>query len=93
MTLDDLRAANVAFPYFSEAYSVYDFLDLINAYNLVVKRVAFENGVDVIDLAAQFDAIPDKRTYFYDTMHPSRMGRELIARRLFAELASVEDWD
>ena len=80
MTAKDLRDSGVMFPYFRSAYAVGDFLDLLAAYNGTIRRVAAEENVPLVDLARSFDAIPDPRPYFFDTMHTNRRGMELIAQ-------------
>jgi lysophospholipase L1-like esterase len=87
MTADDLRAANVVFPYFSAGYGVGDFLDLIGAYNESIRAIARELDVPVVELAKEFDAEGDVRSLFYDTMHTTKKGQALIARLLEAKLA------
>lgn len=82
MTVADLRAAGVMFPYFPGASAVGDFLDLVAAYNRTIRTIATEERVALVDIAARFEAIPDVRPYFYDTMHPEMIGRELIAAEL-----------
>jgi lysophospholipase L1-like esterase len=79
MTLDDLRQANVVFPYYPSAYAVRDYVDLIAAYNDSIRTVAATEGVVLVDLAKELDGRPDRRQLFFDTMHPSQRGRELIA--------------
>lgn len=86
MTLNDLRRANVVFPYFSSAYSVGDFTDLIAAYNDSIRRIADEQQVLLVDLAREIDGRPDRRLLFLDTMHPNQRGLELIADFLRREL-------
>lgn len=80
MTAADLRKAGVVFPYFPSAYAVGDFLDLLGAYNGVIRRVAAEENVPLVDLAARFDALADPKPYFFDTMHTDPKGMELIAK-------------
>lgn len=82
MTVDDLREAGVMFPYFPGANAVGDFLDLVAAYNQAIRKIAADEGVPLVDIAAHFEALPDVRSYFYDTMHPEMIGRELIAAEL-----------
>jgi lysophospholipase L1-like esterase len=82
MTADDLRASGVVFPYFPGANAVGDFLDLLEAYNRTIRRVAAEEHVPLVDIARTFAAMPDVRPYFYDTMHPEMSGREVIAGEL-----------
>ena len=42
MSVEDVRRANVQFPYFRGANAVGDFVDLIAAYNRTIRRVAAE---------------------------------------------------
>jgi lysophospholipase L1-like esterase len=79
MTAEDLRRANVVFPYYASAYAVGDFVDLIAAYNRSVRTVAAAENVVLVDLASEIDRRPDRRSLFLDTMHPNQVGRELIA--------------
>jgi lysophospholipase L1-like esterase len=79
MTPDDLRKANVIFPYYPSAYAVGDYVDLIAAYNDSIRTVATTERVLLVDLAKELDGRADRRQLFFDTMHPSQRGRELIA--------------
>ena len=83
MTVRDLRENQVMFPYFPSAYGVGDLLDLLAAYNRSVRRVGTESNVPVLDLARDFDALPDVRPLFYDTMHPDYAGRQRVAAKLY----------
>jgi lysophospholipase L1-like esterase len=86
MSVDDVRAANVQFPYFRGANAVGDFADLIDAYNRTIRRVAAEENVKVIDLARAIDPRPDRRELFLDTMHATPKGRAAIAEVFAQEL-------
>ena len=86
MSLEDLKRANVQFPYFRGANAVGDFVDLIAAYNRTVRRVALEEGVVLIDLARAIDGRPDRRELFLDAMHANPAGLELIADEIAREL-------
>lgn len=90
MTLNDLRRANVIFPYFASAYAVGDFIDLIAAYNDAIRRIAGEQHVLLVDLAREIDGRPDRRSFFWDTMHTNQRGLELIAEVLRRELHADE---
>ena len=81
MSADDLKAQHVFFPYFPEAYSVPRFRSLHNAYNNSIRRLAARLQVPLVDLDEVFDR-QDKRTLFWDTMHPSKQGHEVIATLL-----------
>ncbi len=86
MSAAELRAAGVFFPWYPSAYAVGDFLDLVAAYNRTLTRVAAEEGVPLVDLAARFAQLDDPRPYFWDTMHLSEPGMELAAETLLAGL-------
>ncbi len=81
MSSEDLKAQHVFFPYFPEAYSVPRLLSLHTAYNNSIRRLAARLQVPIVDLDEVFDR-RDKRTLFWDTMHPSKEGHELIAAAL-----------
>jgi lysophospholipase L1-like esterase len=81
MSAEDLKTQHVFFPYFPEAYSVPRLLSLHDAYNNSIRRLAARLQVPIVDLDEVFDR-QDKRTLFWDTMHPSRQGHELIAAAL-----------
>lgn len=83
-TVKDIQEAHVFFPYYASAYSVGDLLDLVSAYNRTIEEIAKEHDVPLVDLAAAFAARADYRKLFYDTMHPTAEGNELIAREIFA---------
>lgn len=87
MSGEDLRGANVFFPYFSGANSVGDFLDLIAAYNAVIRDVSASEGVPLADLDKDFDALADPRSFFLDTLHTNREGMTRIAAVLERRLA------
>ena len=81
MTAQDLKTQNVFFPHYAEAYSVPRLLSLHNAYNKSIRRLAERLQVPVVDLDGVFNQ-QDKRALFWDTMHPSKKGHELIAEAL-----------
>ena len=81
MSAEDLKTQHVFFPYFPEAYSVPRLLSLHDAYNNSIRRLATRLQVPIVDLDEVFDR-QDKRTLFWDTMHPSKQGHELIAAAL-----------
>ena len=82
MTGEDLSQANVFFPYFAGMYGVSKLLSLHRAYNRTIMEVGRQERVDVVDLAGAFEALPQKRPYFWDTMHPNEKGNVLIAEIL-----------
>jgi len=81
MSAEDLKAQHVFFPYFPEAYSVPRLRSLHDAYNNSIRRIAARLQVPIVDLDEVFDR-QDKRTLFWDTMHLSKEGHELIAAAL-----------
>jgi lysophospholipase L1-like esterase len=81
MSSEGLKAQHVFFPYFPEAYGVPRLLSLHTAYNNSIRRLAARLQVPIVDLDEVFDR-RDKRTLFWDTMHPSKEGHELIAAAL-----------
>ncbi len=78
MTQAELKRQNVFFPYFAGTYSVDKFLSLHRAYNNVIREVGVKYNVPVVDLDRIFNQ-HDKDKLFWDTMHPSRKGHQLIA--------------
>jgi lysophospholipase L1-like esterase len=86
MTTTDLKQAGVIFPYFQSAYGVGDLLDLIAAYNRVIRRVAAEEEVPLVDLSRTFENLEDTPRYFSDTMHLSNLGLETVAKEILAGL-------
>jgi lysophospholipase L1-like esterase len=86
MSVADLRRAHVMFPYFRSAYGVGDLLDLLASYNQVIRSLAQQKDVPLVDLASYFEGLDPGTLYFFDTMHPDRRGRELIAEQLLAGL-------
>jgi lysophospholipase L1-like esterase len=90
MSTHELEAANVFFPYFSDAYGVSRFLSLHRAYNRTITEVARQEEVEVVDLAQVFDALLNKAPYFLDTMHPSPKGYVLIAETLRSRINKLE---
>jgi lysophospholipase L1-like esterase len=90
MTTQDLQQANVFFPYFSGAYGVSPLLSLHRTYNRAILDVGRQEGAEVVDLAAKFEPITKRTTYFWDTMHPNEKGGALIAEILAARLRTLE---
>jgi lysophospholipase L1-like esterase len=86
MSVDDLRAARVVFPYFRSSASVGDLLDLLDAYNRLIRRIGVEQQVPVIDLARTFERLPTTQGYFWDTMHMSPKGMEFAADAILVGL-------
>jgi lysophospholipase L1-like esterase len=90
MNGDDLRRANVFFPYYAGAYGVSRLLSLHRAYNRTIVDVGRQERVEVVDLAGLFESLPDKTPYFWDTMHPNERGNVLIAEALFRRLRELD---
>lgn len=90
MSQEDLRRANVFFPYFAGAYGVSRLLSLHRAYNRTIIEVGQREGVEVVDLAASFKPIGDRTSYFWDTMHPNERGGALIGEVLSGRIRVLE---
>ncbi len=90
MTSQELRRANVFFPYFAGAYGVAPLLSLHHAYNRTIIGVGREQNVEVVDLAADFQRIKDTTPYFWDTMHPNEKGGRAIAELLAQRLRALQ---
>jgi lysophospholipase L1-like esterase len=88
MSAEDLKTQHVFFPYFPEAYSVPRLISLHRAYNNSIRRLGARMQVPVVDLDELFDQ-QDKRTLFWDTMHPSKQGHELIAAALAPQVRQL----
>jgi lysophospholipase L1-like esterase len=86
MTVEDLKKAKAIFPYFQSAYGVGDLLDLIGAYNRVIRRIAAEEGIPLIELSKTFENLDDTLPYFIDTMHLSKFGLQTAANEIVAGL-------
>lgn len=93
MSLDDLQRLNVIFPYYQSAYRVGDFVDLIAAYNRSIRATAASGNVMLVDLAAEIADRADRRSLFFDTLHPNQAGRvvigEILARHISGGLDSI----
>jgi len=60
---------------------------IFSRYENVVRKVAAETGALLVDLTPEFSAMSDEPLYV-DDMHPAEAGQEIIARGLFAAIAS-----
>jgi hypothetical protein len=89
LELEDLRRLNVIFPYYSSAYAVGDFVDLIAAYNDSIRATAAREKVVLVDLARDIALRPDRRKLFFDTMHPNQKGRIVIAEMFAHRISAV----
>ncbi len=58
--------------------------EILELYNEVVRQVASQNQVLLIDLAT---AVPKNSRYFYDTFHFTNEGCQLVAEIIFKQLA------
>ena len=88
MSAEDLRAQHVFFPFFPEAYSVPWLLSLHDAYNNSVRRLAERLQVPLVDLDEIFNQ-RNKRPLFWDTMHPSDEGHQVIAEVLAPRIRAL----
>jgi lysophospholipase L1-like esterase len=86
MKQEDIARHNIFFPYFAGSYSLGKLLSLHRAYNRSVMRIAKKYDVPLVDLDKMFDRY-DKRPLFWDTMHPSEKGQQLIAGFLAEEIS------
>jgi len=90
MTSQELRRANVFFPYFAGAYGVAPLLSLSRAYNRTIIGVGREQSAEVVDLADYFERTKDTTPYFWDTMHPNEQGGRVIAELLAERLRALQ---
>jgi lysophospholipase L1-like esterase len=90
MTGQELKQANVFFPYFTRAYGVSPLLSLHRVYNRTITEVGRQKEVEVVDLASRFEAVKDRTPYFWDTMHPNEKGGALIAEILAARIRALD---
>jgi len=88
MSYEEIKRQNVVFPWYGSAYSVNKLLSLHHAYNRVTEKVAAQESVPLLDLAAEFEK-HNKNELFWDTMHPNEKGHRLIADQVFARLQEV----
>lgn len=84
----ELNARGVFFPYYAGAFSVDRLLSLHAAYNRTIRRVAEQEKVSLLDLDEKFRGL-EKRPLFWDTMHPSEKGNEVIATHVAKEILLV----
>lgn len=89
MTHEDLRRQNVIFPYYPSSYGVGRLLNLHWVYNDVVRSVARETHVPLVDLDRIFEAA-EKFALFDDTMHANAKGHELIAHSVFTKIGELQ---
>jgi lysophospholipase L1-like esterase len=61
---------------------------VFSRYEAVVRRVAQERGVSLVDLTPEFTALR-KEPLYVDDMHPNALGHEIVARRLYEDLVGA----
>jgi len=88
MSQDELKKQNVVFPYYAGASDVPSLLALVRAYNAVILELSRKYAVPMVDLNAVFDE-QDKKKLFWDTMHPSYAGHEVIARAIDQRMSQI----
>lgn len=88
MSQEDIKRQNVMFPWYGNAYSVNKLLSLHRAYNRMIRTVAAQEGIPLVDLDAEFEKL-DKYSLFWDTMHPNEKGQRIIADLVFQRLKGV----
>ena len=90
LTLADLKARGVFFPYYAGTFSVDRLLSLHAAYNRTIRRVGAQEQVPVVDLDEEFAKLP-RRPLFWDTMHPSEKGNAVIAALVSERILSLQN--
>lgn len=88
MSYEEIKRQNVVFPWYGSAYSVNKLLSLHRAYNRTIEKVTVQEGVPLLDLAAEFE-MHDKNGLFWDTMHPNEKGHRLIAEQVFTRVQEM----
>lgn len=88
MSYQEVRKQNVVFPLYVGAFDVPSLLALIRAFNKVIFELATKYTIPIVDLNATFNE-HDKRDLFWDTMHPSRAGHEIIAKAIGDRIAQI----
>jgi lysophospholipase L1-like esterase len=77
----------VQFPYFAGGSALGDYVDLIDAYNRSIRRVAISEGAMLLDLARSVEERSDRDHLFYDAMHSNPAGHAWIAQLIDEFLA------
>jgi len=77
-----LRGAETSV-YFAPYLHIDSVVELHDAYNKVIRKVARRFDAPVIDVEA---TIPTQRKYFYDSMHLRKLGGQLLARAMVHKL-------
>ena len=82
LAVRDVRSGYVQFPYFGGGDAVGDFVDLIDAYNRSIKRLALTEQVELLDLSGEVAGRADRADLFLDAMHLTQDGHRAIAGSL-----------
>ena len=88
MSQDELKKHNVFFPYYAGVFDVHSLLALIRAYNQVILDLSRRHSVPVVDLNGALNG-RDKKKLFWDTMHPSYLGHEVIAKAIDQRISEI----
>ena len=88
MSATELKKQNVVFPYYAGAFDVPGLLTLVRAYNGVIHELSSKYAVPVVDLNAVLNE-HDKKKLFWDTMHPSYLGHEVIAKAIDQRISQI----
>jgi lysophospholipase L1-like esterase len=88
MSQNELKKQHVVFPYYAGAFDVPSLLALVRAYNAVILELSSKYAVPIVDLNAVFNE-QDKRKLFWDTMHPSYPGHEVVAKAIDHRISQI----
>jgi lysophospholipase L1-like esterase len=75
--ISDAALERAQFPYHTN--SVADMIVLTERYNQSIRQVAAETETALIDLAAEFEKLPDKEKFFSDTIHMYNDAKPMVA--------------
>ena len=75
--ISDEAMGRAQLPYYTN--SIADMIALSEQYNVVIRRVAAETNTPLVDLAAEFDKMPDKEKFFSDTIHMYNRAKPMLA--------------
>lgn len=88
MSYEEVVRQNVVFPWYGSAYSVNKLLSLHRAYNRVIRHVAEQEAIPLVDLDAAFEPL-NRNDLFWDTMHPNEKGQAIIADQVYRTLTGM----
>ncbi len=79
--------AKAQMPYFTNSSA--DMILLIEKYNKIIKEIAKETNIPLIDLAAKFDQLPNKEELFSDAIHMYNPGKPLVAEEFKTQIEKL----